>query len=123
MQGLFVLNIPDYNPKNWHGTLLIIAISILAMVFNTLLAKRLPLVEGLLVILHLIGIVLVIPLWVYLPLRTDGGVFTEFYNGGGWSTTGTSAMVGMLAVIVSMSGLDCSVHMGKPRLLIAYVLD
>jgi len=113
MQGLFILNLPNYNPKNWHGTLLVIAISVMAMIFNTILARRLPLIEGLLVILHLIGIVLVIPLWVYSPLRSDGTMFVDFYNGGGWSTTGVSAMVGMLSVIVSMSGLDCSVHMAE----------
>lgn len=32
MQGLFILNLPDYNPKNWHGTLLIMAISLMANV-------------------------------------------------------------------------------------------
>ena len=26
IQGLLILNIPDYDPKNWHGTLFVIAI-------------------------------------------------------------------------------------------------
>jgi hypothetical protein len=112
MQGLFILNLPDYVPKNWHGTLLIMAIALLAMIFNTILAKRLPLIEGLLVILHLVGIVLVIPLWVYSPLRTDGSMFVTFFNGGGWSTVGVSTMIGILPAVGCMSGLDCSIHMG-----------
>jgi hypothetical protein len=109
---LFVLNLPNYVFHNWHGTLLVIAISIVCIIFNTILAKRLPLMEGLLVILHLLGIAVVIPLLVLSPLRKGGSPFTEFYNGGGWSSTGVSAMVGMLPTVLSMTGLDCSVHMG-----------
>src|ERR1700760_800368 len=85
IQGLFVLNIPGYNFKNWHGTLLIIAIASVAVVFNTILAKRLPLIECLLVVLHLLGVVLLIPVWALAPHNTGGGVLTQFYNGGGWS--------------------------------------
>jgi Amino acid permease len=112
IQGLFVLNLPDYKYENWHGTLLIIAIATVAIVFNTILAKKLPFIECLLVILHLLGVVLMVPLWVLAPHRTDGGVFTEFFNGGGWDTMGTSVMVGLLPVALSLLGLDCSVHMG-----------
>jgi hypothetical protein len=38
-------------------------------------------IEGLLVVLHLLGVVLVIPLWVLLPIRKGGAVLTEYYNG------------------------------------------
>jgi hypothetical protein len=113
IQGLFVLNLPNYNFQNWHGTLLVIGIIFVCILFNTVLAKKLPLVEGILVALHLIGVVLVIPLWVLSPVRKGGSVLTEFYNGGGWSSNGVSTMVGWLPVVTSLLGLDCSVHMGK----------
>jgi hypothetical protein len=54
-----------------------------------------------------------VPLWALSPIRSDGGAFTEFFNGGGWNTTGLSVMVGLLPVALSLLGLDCSVHMGK----------
>jgi uncharacterized membrane protein len=107
------LNIKDYNFQSWHGTLLVIAIALIAMCFNTLLAKRLPLLEGILVILHLLGVVVVIPLWAMGSRSSGGGVLTEYFNGGGWSTVGLSTMVGMLPVALSLLGLDCSVHMGN----------
>lgn len=96
IQGLFVLNIKDYTFHSWHGTLLVIAIATVAICFNTLLARQLPLLEGFLVILHLLGIVVVIPLWALSPLRSGGAVLTEYYNGGGWSSKGLSTMVGKL---------------------------
>jgi hypothetical protein len=113
IQGLFVLNLPSYNFQNWHGTLLVIGIAFVCIIFNTVLAKKLPLVEGILVFLHLIGVVLVIPLWVLSPVRKGGAVLTEYYNGGGWSSNGVSTLIGMLPVVLSLLGLDCSVHMGK----------
>jgi hypothetical protein len=80
--------------KAWHGTLLVILIAIIAISFNTILSKKLPFLEGILVVLHLLGVAVVIPLWALEPKR-DGGVLTEYYNGGGWSTVGLSTMVGM----------------------------
>ena len=113
IQGLFVLNLPNYVPHPWHGTLLVIAIASIAICFNTILAKKLPLLEGILVILHLLGVAIVIPLWVLSPIRQGGGALTEYYNGGGWGSVGVASMVGLLPVALSLLGLDCSVHMGK----------
>jgi hypothetical protein len=66
-----------------------------------------------LVVLHLLGIVILIPLWALSPIKKGADVLTTFYNGGGYSTVGLSAMVGMFPVTTSMIGLDCSIHMGK----------
>lgn len=113
IQGLFVLNIPGYQFKAYHGTLLVIGIAFFAIIFNTILAKKLPLIEGLLVFLHILGVVIVIPLWVLAPLRDAHSVFVDFTNNGGWSTDGLSMMIGMLPVALSLLGLDCSVHMAE----------
>ena len=94
--------------------MLVIAITAFAIVFNTFLAKKLPMVEGLILIIHIVGLfAIVIPLWVLAPRNTAKAVFTEFSNGGGWSSTGTSVMVGLSTSIVSMLGFDCGVHMCK----------
>lgn len=46
IQGLLVLNDPDYNYKRWHGTLLLYAVLVLSLFVNTILIKLLPYLEG-----------------------------------------------------------------------------
>lgn len=113
IQGLIILNQEEtYAPQPWHGTLLIMAIAAFAVFFNTVAAKKLPLVEALLLILHVVGLfVIIIPLWVLAPRTSAKVVFTEFNNGGGWSSMGTSVMVGLSTSLPSMLGFDCAVHM------------
>lgn len=112
IQGLAILNHATYVPEPWHGTMLVIAISAFSIIFNTFLAKRLPLIEGLVLVLHVVGVfAIVIPLWILAPRNSSRDVFTKFENNGGWATTGTSVMVGLLSVTVSMMGFDCVVHM------------
>jgi choline transport protein len=66
IQGLIVLNnLETYGFAAWHGTLLTIAVIIFVSLFNTVLAGRLPFVEGVLLILHMAGLfAIIIPLWV-----------------------------------------------------------
>ncbi|KAH2040095.1 hypothetical protein KXW85_008568 [Aspergillus fumigatus] len=52
IQGLVVLNDPTYEFQRWHGTLLVVAITTFSILFNTFLAKNLPMVEGLILIIH-----------------------------------------------------------------------
>lgn len=114
IQGLIILNDPTYVFERWHGTMLVIAITSFAILFNTFLAKKLPMVEGLILIIHIVGLfAIVIPLWVLAPRNTATAVFTEFTNAGGWNSKGTSVMVGLSTSIVSMLGFDCGVHMSE----------
>lgn len=114
IQGLIVLNHPDYAFKRWHGTLLVIAITSFSFLFNTFLAKRLPLVEVFILILHIFGLfAIIIPLWVLAPRRTAKQVFTEFNDGGGWGSFGTATLVGFSTMITALIGYDCAVHMCK----------
>lgn len=113
IQGLIVLNVPDYVWHNYHGTLLSIAVIVFSIMFNTVLASRLPLIEGMVLILHLTGIfVIIIPLWVMAP-RAHPHVLLEFSDNGGWSSTGLSAMIGLTSTMSVLIGYDCSVHMCK----------
>ncbi|KAF7516286.1 hypothetical protein PCG10_002344 [Penicillium crustosum] len=114
IQGLIVLNQPDYNFQRWHGTMLVIAISTFSILFNTFLAKNLPFVEGLILIIHIVGVfAIIIPLWVLAPRNNAHAVFTTFNNGGGWDNPGTATLVGLSTTITSMLGYDCSVHMSE----------
>ncbi len=82
------------------------------MLFNTFLAKKLPLIENLILVIYVVGFfATIIPLWVTAPRSSAKAVFLEFSNGGNWSSTGTSVMIGLLTPMTSLLGLDCMVHM------------
>lgn len=114
IQGLIILNNPTYIPERWHGTLLTFAVALFSVVFNTFLVKKLPLVEGIVLIIHIFGFFAVlITLWVLGPRGDAYTVFTTFNNYGGWSSDGLSAMVGILAVMIPLLGADGAVHMSE----------
>lgn len=114
IQGLLVLNSPDYVFEQWHGTLLVIAITAFCIIFNTFLAKRLPLVEGTVLIIHVLGFAgVLIPLWVLAPRNSPSQVFSEFLNLGGWSSNGVSFLVGLLTPVYTLIGADSAVHMSE----------
>ena len=46
IQALISLNHEAYVPERWHQTLLTIAVVVSSVVFNTVLAVKLPLIEG-----------------------------------------------------------------------------
>lgn len=114
IQGLIALNDENYPFHPWHGTLLSIAAVAFAIVFNTLLAVKLPLIEGMVLILHLAGFfAIIIPLWIMAPRAPAHVALLEFSNNGGWPTTGLSAMIGLTTPLTALMGYDCSVHMCK----------
>lgn len=114
IQGLIALNVQDYVWQPYHGTLLTIAIIVFSIAFNTVLAAQLPLLEGIVLILHLAGILaIIIPLWVMAPRASASDAILTFSNNGGWSSTGLSSMIGLTAPLSVLIGFDCSVHMCK----------
>jgi choline transport protein len=114
IQGLIALNNPDYIPQGWHGTLLVIAVTAFCIIFNTFLAKRLPMVESLILVFHILGFIAVlIILWVLGPRDTADDVFGNFQNLGGWSTTGLAFFVGLLSPVYTLIGADSAVHMSE----------
>ncbi|THY96135.1 amino acid transporter-like protein [Aureobasidium pullulans] len=115
IQGLMILNLDSYDPQPWHVTLITIAVAILAIMFNTVLAEQLPVLEGVALLLHMLGFfAIIIPLWVMGPRRNSYDTLLNFTNNGGWPSTSLSAMIGMSASPLSvLIGFDCSVHMGE----------
>lgn len=104
--GIAYINYPDtYAPQDWHGTLLIIGIAFIAIIFNTFLAQKLPLVEGCILILHVFGFFAVlIPLWVLAPRNSVEEVFHTFEDRGGWGSNGLACLVGLIAPIYALIG-------------------
>ncbi|KAK3710249.1 hypothetical protein LTR37_010470 [Vermiconidia calcicola] len=114
IQGLIALNNPGYFLVPWHGTLLTIAVCAFAIFFNTVIASRLPLVEGSIVFLHISGLfIVIIVLWTLAPRHTAQEAFLELTNNGGWDSQGTSLLVGLYPLVVALIGFDSVVHMSE----------
>ena len=77
IQGMLVENHAGYGFQRWHGTLLTWAAILLAVAFNTILSPALPKVEGMVLVLHILGFVAILVPLVYLaPHSTPSEVFT-----------------------------------------------
>lgn len=115
IQGLIVLdNLTTYTFERWQGTLLVIAIVAFCIVFNSFLAKKLPFVESIVLIVHILGFFAVlIPLWVLAPRNSASSVFSGLTNYGGWPTNGLAFMVGLLTPVYTLLGADSAVHMAE----------
>ncbi|KAF1812932.1 amino acid transporter [Eremomyces bilateralis CBS 781.70] len=113
IQGLVILNYPNYTPENWHGTLMVFAVSAFAVLFNTVLAKKLPLIEGTILVIHILGFfAILIPLWVLGPRGDPKVVFSDFQAFTGWSPA-AGTLVGVLPAILPLLGADACVHMSE----------
>nr|POE49097.1 choline transport protein [Quercus suber] len=114
LQGIIILNDANYSPQPWHATLMIIAVAIIAICFNTFFAKKLPLIEGLILIIHIFGFFgILIPLWALSPRAPAREVFTEFVNVNGWPTQGLACLVGIIGPMYSLLGPDSAVHISE----------
>lgn len=111
---------------------MVIAVALIAISFNTFGLRKLPLIEGVVLLIHVFGyesfysprkheilinalrfFLILIPLWVLAPRNSTTDVFTQFQNEGGWSNQGLACLVGMIGPIYMLGGADSSAHMGK----------
>lgn len=105
IQGLIVMNNPDYNFERWHGTLLFWAVILIGVLVNTVMLSLLPKIESVILIIHILGFfAILIPLVYMAPHGTASDVFTVFVNGGGWKTTGLSFFVGITGNVFAFLG-------------------
>ncbi|EMD61337.1 hypothetical protein COCSADRAFT_147942 [Bipolaris sorokiniana ND90Pr] len=112
IQGLIALNMPTYVVTGWHGTLLSIGITIISIVCNTILVRKLPLMEGIALVLHVLGFfAFLVVLWVMGP-RSDR-VWTKFEDPSGWGNTGLATLVGMLGPMLTIGSADLAVHLAE----------
>ncbi|KAI9756785.1 MAG: DNA replication protein psf2 [Chaenotheca gracillima] len=114
LQGLLVLNYPNYVFERYHGTLLFYAVIALTLFVNTYLAKLLPKIEGIILIIHICGFFgILIPLIYLSDHQSASAVFGTFTNGGGWQTMGLSFFVGISTSVFSFLGADGACHMAE----------
>ncbi|KAK5696056.1 hypothetical protein LTR97_008476 [Elasticomyces elasticus] len=109
-----VLYYPNSVPFNsqWFPTLLAVGAIIAAALFNIFLASVFPLLEGIVLFVHLAGwAAVIVTLWVTSPRANARDVLLTFSNGGGWSSEGAATLIGVLTPLSALCGYDSSVHM------------
>ena len=80
----------------------IIAISLF---INTYLARLLPSIEAIVLIVHIIGFFgILIPLIFIAPKGSVSDVFETFINSGGWGTDGLAFFIGSIQSMFSLIG-------------------
>ncbi|KAF2824350.1 amino acid transporter [Ophiobolus disseminans] len=123
IQGLIKLNNPSYELKAWHGTMLIWFVLVICLVFNTFFSKKLALVEGVIVILHIAGFFAVlIPLWVLGDTSQSSGVFTRFEDNMGWGNLPLAVIIGLTGASGTFVGVEAGAHMSEEVRNAAYVI-
>jgi choline transport protein len=106
------MSLMEAEDNNREEMIMTWVMALAAVSFNIFAAKHLPLFEGVILFFNIIGFFAVcIPLWVLAPKAPSSEVWGKFYNGGGWSSTGVAAVVGILAPSGAFIGADSTAHM------------
>lgn len=114
IQGLIILNRPNYDAQRYQGTLLTWATVGVAIIINVVVPGVLPKFEVSTVIFHTVGFIAIIAvLWKYSEIGSAHEVFATSQNHGGWPTQGLSYCVGFLGNVATFVGADASVHMAE----------
>ena len=70
--------------------------------------------EALVLFFFVVGLFAVcVPLWVLAPKVPSWEVWTQFNNGGGWPTTGSAAILGLITTNGAFIGADAIAHMSE----------
>ncbi|KAF1837627.1 amino acid transporter [Decorospora gaudefroyi] len=114
IQALIILWNPNYIPKAWQGTMLIWAVLSICLLFNTFFSRKLPLIEGVIVVLHVAGFfAVIIPLWVMGDRSNTGGAFTLFQDNMMWGSVPLATMVGLTGAASCFIGIEAGAHMAE----------
>ncbi|GAB7334490.1 hypothetical protein MBLNU13_g06481t1 [Cladosporium sp. NU13] len=98
----------------WQATLTVFLFILLTVGFNVYFAQHLPLAEGIVLFLHVFGFfAFLLTLWIMADHAPAKEVFITFHNGGGWSSTGLSCLVGLSSPIWCFIGPDAGAHMSE----------
>ncbi|KAF2731414.1 amino acid transporter [Polyplosphaeria fusca] len=113
--GLVLLVNPDAEiGELWHVTLIMFLWLFLIVGFNIFCARQLPLVESVILVLHVIAFfVFFIVFWAMAERAPAKEVFTVWTDGGGWGSLGTSALVGLSTPLWCFIGPDAGAHMSE----------
>ncbi|KAJ7821642.1 amino acid permease-domain-containing protein [Mycena leptocephala] len=114
IQALITISNPDYSPTSWQGTLLMFSMVLVLFLANVFGAKKLPVGQNFLVVMHCALLVVFVAIYAALvPHVSAADVFTTFTNDGNWASMGLSLMVGQITAIYSLVGSDAIAHMAE----------
>jgi len=114
LEALIVLANPTFVIQGWHGSLFTIGVTIFAIVCNTVLIRKLPLLEGIVMILHIVGFfAILLVLWVLAPHAPANDVLTRFEDKNDWGSKGLATLVGILGPQVTLTGGDSACHLSE----------
>lgn len=115
VQTMVLLVSPEADiSRLWQSTLLLYCFLFLAVGFNIFCAQQLPLAEGILLFVHVLGFfVFLLIFWIMGDHAPAQRVFTEFHDGGGWGNTGLSCLVGLATPVWCFIGPDAGAHMSE----------
>lgn len=114
IQGLIILDYPDYVSKEWQGALLAWLVIAVAIFINVVIPGFLPKFEVFILVFHIAGFISIMAvLWTFSTHQPASFVFTTSLNEGGWSTQGLSYCVGFLGNVATFVGADATVHMSE----------
>ena len=96
---------PGYEPKHWHTVLLFWVAIGFAVFVNAVIGRLLPRVEGVILVVHILGFFAVIlPLIFFGEHKDASEVFGTFMNRGDLPNQGLSFMVGIVGTAFPFLG-------------------
>ncbi|EFW18818.1 amino acid permease 2 [Coccidioides immitis H538.4] len=114
IQGLAIINYPNYQPERWHLTMIMFAMLIIEGLMNMYTFWLIPWVELLAGILHIVlFIVFVVVLVCLAPRHTADFVFAKGASASGWNNRYVSWNLGLLTPTWGFVGFDGAVHMSE----------
>ncbi|OAX81530.1 hypothetical protein ACJ72_04122 [Emergomyces africanus] len=114
IQGLAVVNYPNYVPQRWHLTLIIFAILIVEGLMNVYTVRLIPWIQLMAGTLHVVLFVIFIVVFVTMaPRHPSDFVFFNGQSASGWDNGFVSWNLGLLTPVWAFVGFDGAVHMGE----------
>ena len=118
-----LIRLPDFVIQGWHGALLTMAYVLSAILFNTYAIGKMPVLEGLAVILHIFGFfAFLIIFWVMGPRAPAKQTLTTFSDDNGWGSLGLATLIGMVGPTTTYLGADSAVHLAEELKDASYIL-
>ncbi|KAK2602232.1 hypothetical protein N8I77_008782 [Diaporthe amygdali] len=114
-QGLLVLNYPDFKPHAWLSSCIYWGILLVGYIANVWGYRMLPLLEKLVMILHILFFLVVFVIALVLPPERKSAtfVFTTFVNETRWRSDGVAWFLGLLTSSYVMVGYDAAMHLSE----------
>ncbi|KAG6092579.1 hypothetical protein E4U30_005248 [Claviceps sp. LM220 group G6] len=114
VQAIISINRVEYEAAYWHGSLLVMVISLIALAANVYGARLFPHWQNLVFAIHIVAyFAFLAPVWVNAPRVDSSKVWTGFENSGGWPSMSLAVLVGQMPGITTQLGIDTAAHMSE----------